>query len=214
MSNAALAENIAIYCKHLGFALSDAPGTVNLVYIEGCNEDGTPNADLPNMWNDRRMILFYQDGWNLKLNVTATTEPGDYYTQNPMNKKGASRIAFGQYWAWRFGLHKKRQPALVQVAPVLVHRDINKDGKRSPNDPMEWGIFGIDHHTTNKTGKPPALIGKHSAGCPVGWKYLEHLLFLEIMATDLRYQDAKKDYLFDSIFLAGDKMQKFIQTLK
>ena len=36
----------------------------------------------------------------------ATTEPGAYYTEHPVNPAGAARIEFGQYQAWRVGMHR------------------------------------------------------------------------------------------------------------
>lgn len=204
------AERIAAYMQHMGYRVSKDPGTVNTVYIEGCNLDGTPNQDLPNRWNDLRVLLDWNNGWDLRLNVNATTEPGAYYTQNPLNKWGAARIAFGQYAAWQFGYHQGTQPALVQVKQVKVHRDINKDGKRSPNDPIEWALIGLNQHTTRK-GSPPELVGKYSAGCLVGRLYSAHETFLGIQRTDVRYLDAPKDYLFEAAILAGDKFNAFFK---
>lgn len=209
MTQPEFAARIEAYMNANGMTLSKDKGTLNIVYIEGCNHDGTPNADLPNRWNDRRLVLsFYGSGFQIKLNYRATTEPGKYYTQNPLHKYGAARIAFGQYKAWQFGKHQGVQPALVQVAPVKVHRDINRDGKRSPNDPIDTGIFGINQHTT-KFGTPPAEVGKYSAGCLVGWSYAQHIEFLDLVATDVRYLDSRKDFIFETAILPGDKFFSF-----
>jgi hypothetical protein len=199
-------ERVAAYSTQQGYILSKEPRTSNIVYVEGCNIDGKPNRDEANHWNDRRTVLQWDgSGWYFALNARATTEPGDFYTKNPLNKAGAFRIAFGQYFAWQFGFHHGIQPALVQVAPITGHRDIDKNGKRSPKDPVETGMFNINQHTTSK-GKPPVLIGKHSAGCLVGHEYQLHLLFLELVGQDERYLDNKKDYVFGSIILPGDKL--------
>jgi hypothetical protein len=64
-----------------------------------------------------------------------------------MNPKGAARIKFGQYTAWQVGLHGYSNPheSLVQVEEVAVHRDYNRDLKRT-GDLVEWGLFGINQH--------------------------------------------------------------------
>lgn len=52
-----------------------------------------------------------------------------------MNRLGAARIAFGQYKSWQVGIHNADSPtahaALKQVGELTVHRDLNKDGKRT-----------------------------------------------------------------------------------
>jgi hypothetical protein len=72
-----------------------------------------------------------------------TTEPGMFWTLNPLNPNGAARIAFGQYKAWIVGTHlagtKSAHEALVQVSPVSVHLDLNKDFKRT-NDKIDSGL--------------------------------------------------------------------------
>ncbi|MHC5828310.1 MAG: peptidoglycan-binding protein, partial [Nostoc sp.] len=90
-----LAQNYWIDADHL-----------NIIYVEGCDPDGKPNADTMNEWNDLRLLLKIEnkipritDWWE------ATTEPGLKYTLNPLNPGGAFRIAFGQYKAWSVGWH-------------------------------------------------------------------------------------------------------------
>lgn len=202
------AERIAAYMQALGYNLEKAAGTLNTVYVEGCNLNGTLNDDLPNRWNDLRIMLEWQAGWGIKHIATATTEPGAYYTQNPLNRWGAARIAFGQYAAWQNGFHQGLQPALVQVKPVRFHRDLNKDGKRSKNDPIVTALVGLNQHST-RVGIPPALVGKYSAGCLVGRSYAAHEAFLALSNTDVRYLDAPKDYLFEAAILDGTKLLNY-----
>ncbi|MDZ8140831.1 MAG: hypothetical protein RM049_37020 [Nostoc sp. DedQUE04] len=43
------------------------------------------------------------------MSAEASTEPGKYYTENPMNSNGAFRIAFGNYQdAWKIGKHHEQ----------------------------------------------------------------------------------------------------------
>ena len=55
--------------------------------------------------------------------------------------------------------------ALVQVAEVTVHRDLNKDFKRT-NDKTDTGLFGINQHWGYDAPKDD--LGNTSAGCLVG----------------------------------------------
>ena len=67
--------------------------------------NGTENDDRPNHFNDLRIIIAFNEAFRPVIEgiYLATTEPGFYYTDNPMNAKGAARIAFGQYTAWQVG---------------------------------------------------------------------------------------------------------------
>lgn len=200
------AEMCAAYMLSKGYLLSRDPGTSNIAYVEGVEYDGSLNRDLPNYFNDRRLILYYKDGWRFSHNAQATTEPGTFYTQNPLNKEGCARIAFGQYVAWQHGIHNGSQIALVQVAPIEIHRDLNRDGKRSPSDPRQWGIFHINQHTTNHSGPAPLTIGKWSAGCLVGRRRQEHLIFLDLLRQDIRFKDSPKDFVYPTTIMPGDKL--------
>lgn len=215
------ANKIAAFCaSQYGHPLCPIHGAVNIVYIEGLNPDGSPNADEPNKWNDLRLLLTFADGdWKMVHNATATTEPGDYYTKNPTNKKGCARIAFGYHPpAWKLGFHKGVQPALVQVGQIKIHRDLNRDGLRNRTEEAfmseilkdkngnEYHI-GLNHHTTNKSFKGE-LVGKHSAGCLVGKLHPLHMVFLEMLKRDVRIV-AGRPYLYDTWVLPGDKFNQF-----
>jgi hypothetical protein len=147
----------------------------------------------------------------IKMNVLATTEPGRFYTENPENPGGAARIAFNQYKSWRVGTHKAGKPsaheALVQVADIAVHRDKNKDGKRT-GDAIDIGsAFGINQHSGHN--QDPNNIGKASAGCLVSQSDLDHKHFMALVKTDPRY-GANHGYRFMSTVIAGDDLKKVI----
>jgi hypothetical protein len=202
-----LAKRILRYMRRKGYWIARSPNAMNIVYVEGMNEDGTLNTDTFNEWNDRRMVIqINKNGQpNLVVNHSGTTEPGDFYTRRPLNPNGAARIAFGQYKAWVDGLHQGWQPALVQRADVRVHRDLNKNGKRNASDPMDVGsTFGINQHTTSRT-KTPDLIGPYSAGCLVGRRWDSHESFLQRVFRDYRYQ-MNKGYLFITAVIPGDDL--------
>lgn len=193
-----LAQKITDYMKVQGFKLFTNPGELNIIYVEGVNSDGSINSDEIDKWNDRRLVLNHQ--FDIVGNWAATTEPGRKYTNAPLNPSGAFRIAFGQYKSWCVGTHKNSHEALVQVAPVKGHRDINKDGFRT-GDPIVVGNFGINQHW----GGDSAVVGAWSAGCLVGQSKQGHREFMAIVKSDVRYQQ-DKNYIFWSTILAGDKL--------
>ena len=196
-------EKIISYCEKNNYNLATNKGEINIVYVEGMDANGEVNSDLPNQFNDVRIVL---DCWLRTLGCwSATTEPGRWYTEQPMNPKGAARIAFGQYRAWRVGMHGSgadRHEALVQVAPVKVFRDANKDMIRT-GDAIDEGLFGVNQHWGYDM--PPSNIGKASAGCLVGRSRTGHREFMNIVKTDPRYF-ADKNFIFSTIIIPGDKL--------
>lgn len=197
-----------------GFFVARLPGFLTIVYIEGANADGRPNPDKPNEFNDRRIVLKREgNGRPVVLhNVLATTEPGTHFTVHPLNPNGAARIAFGQYKAWRVGFHRANQSpprkhlALVQVANVTVHRDKNKDGKRTGDRTFTGDGFGINQHHAHNTAAHN--IGTHGAGCLVGRSKEEHQQFMALIKTDPRFA-ATNGYVYMTTVLNGDHFGAF-----
>jgi hypothetical protein len=141
---------------------------LNIIYFEGIDCDlQTVNSDRIDGWNDVRAII--SNTGDVLLCCSATTEPGWYYRNNPMNDGGAAQLAFGQYLdAWRIGDHHG-QDALTQCSILKVFRDKNEDGSRK-GDAVDIGDdFGLNQHTTSNS---PDNVGRWSAGCLVG-KYPE-----------------------------------------
>jgi hypothetical protein len=153
----------------------------NIIYIEGVDPDTfVENSDVPDLWNDVRCVI--RDDGEILLCAIATTEPGRFFTENPMNPGGAARIAFGQYLdAWTFGSHgRSRQDALVQCGEIKVCRDLNQDYRRT-GDRVDCGDdFGVNQHTTVNS---PNTIGQWSAGCLVGRYPQTHAKFMDLCRT-------------------------------
>lgn len=190
------------------------PGFLTIVYIEGADANGRPNADVHNVFNDRRIVLRRHSSGRPEVlhNALATTEPGDQATMRPSKPEGVARIAFGQYKAWRVGFHKalqqppQRHLALVQVGSITIHRDKNKDFKRTGDKTFTGDGFGINqHHAHNKTVND---IGSHSAGCLVGRSVDEHEAFMALVKTDPRYT-ASNGYVYLTSVLNGDHFGAF-----
>lgn len=184
-----LAARVIAAMERSKYPIDRALGCVNIIYVEGLNPDGTRNDDAPNQWNDLRLVITFdslgtphiQGSWR------ATTEPGKYYTDNPLNAGGAARIEFGSYTAWQVGTHRAgtagAHEALVQTGgKVTVCRDLNKDGLRV-GDRRETGMFGINQHW----GYDLPVVGQASAGCLVGQSRDGHREFMRVVKSDPRY---------------------------
>ena len=187
------------------YELATGAGEKNIIYVEGMDPDGTLNADTPNHFNDARLLLGCHKGIpTIEGAWEATTEPGYYYTDNPMNPNGAARIAFGQYWAWQVGIHGYSEPhaSLIQVGPVKVHRDWNRDMMRT-GDAIDEGYFGINQH--HGFDHPVDDIHTAGAGCFVGRSRDEHFEFMDDLYTDPRYI-ADPDFVFPTTIIPGNKL--------
>ncbi|BAZ39399.1 hypothetical protein NIES4101_53520 [Calothrix sp. NIES-4101] len=196
VTGGSLAERIILTMQKLGHQVFTAAGELNIVYVEGIDANGNPNADRIDEWNDLRTVIAFEGGKPvIKGAWAATTEPGRYYTQNPLNSQGAFRIAFGQYRSWVVGSHRGNHEALVQAAPVRGYRDRNKDGERQ-GDPVTSGNFGINQHWGGDQGN----VGRWSAGCLVGQTRAGHREFMAMIKKDSRYRSG---YLFWTTVLDG-----------
>ena len=180
----------------------------NIVYIEGINGDWTLNNDAANEFNDQRIVLEIINGVPKIVNSwQATTEPGSYYTYSPMNPKGAARIQFGQYKAWKVGYHGTANPheALRQVGDITVCRDFNKDFKRTGDELDTGDDFYVNQHWGYDA--PINDIKNASAGCLVGRRKEGHKEFMAIIKQDRRYV-ANNDYVFYTTIIPGDDLFK------
>jgi len=200
-----LASKVIRYMVKRKYYISLGERRYNIVYVEGMNKNGSLNNDMPNHFNDLRLVI---EIVNAKSSIIgsweATTEPGRHYTLNPMNKKGAARIKFGQYKAWRVGRHGRSKPhrALIQTGLVSVHRDFNKDFKRT-GDKLDTGYFGINQH--NGYDLPTNNIYYASAGCLVGRTVKGHNDFMRLVCRDKRYKVNNK-YQFYTTIIPGDDL--------
>jgi peptidoglycan hydrolase-like protein with peptidoglycan-binding domain len=188
---ASLAGRLVRAMQAAGYWLCRHPECVNIVYVEGMDEDGTPNVDAPNEFNDLRLVLRVNRAGNPEIAGVweATTEPGRYYTLvEKLDPRGAARIAFGQYKAWSVGTHMAGRPsaheALVQTAPIRVFRDLNADFERT-GDEVFTGLFGVNQHWGFDL--PRSDIGRASAGCLVGRTKAGHRAFMALCKADPRY---------------------------
>ncbi len=121
-----------------------------------------------NEFNDWVGVMYMAHGvWNL-FAFPATTDPGLYWRQHPMNVKGTAMLKRGQYrGAWELGQHQGRYDALVQRKAVTVYRDPDRDRYLDPDEGQtQTGLYGINIHRAS-TKAPSAAVNKWSAGCQV-----------------------------------------------
>jgi len=195
-----LAGKIIAAMRAKGYRVDRDEGHLNIVYVEGMNVDGTSNDNAPNQFNDLRAVIRFVSGKPVIAGAwEGTTEPSRRWTQDPMNPKGAARIAFGQYTAWQIGVHHDHE-ALVQVAPVTVHRDLDKDYRRD-GDARDAGLFGINQHWGYDL--PRNDLGNSSAGCLVGRTKSGHRAFMALVKTDKRYLADRNHRFTTTILPAG-----------
>jgi hypothetical protein len=172
--------------------------------------NGTKNVDRLDGWNDRRLLLTFNNGWRCIFNTSATTEPGAQatFSVEAAKRNGVARIAIGQHLeAWKIGFHKSKQyhPALIHCAPVSVYRDKNRDGLRT-GDTVYTGLFGINQHgCPNAT---PKNVGVWSEGCLVGQAWGMHLMFMTWLNRDPRVVD-NPDFRFDTTIIDGNDFHNF-----
>jgi hypothetical protein len=196
-----------------GYWIGRHPSYLNIVYVEGCDTSGNPNANAPNTFNDIRALVRIDETGTPLLDGLweGTTEPGRYWVQNPMDPKGAARIRFGQYKAWALGIHHAGSPgaheALVQVREVSVYRDLDRNYQRE-GDRLYTGLFGINQHWGYDL--PPGDLGRSSAGCLVGRTKDGHREFMRAVKKDQRLK-LNSAYTFISAVMPASALseQKF-----
>jgi hypothetical protein len=209
---AGLADAIWQAMETRGYWLNRVPGWINIVYVEGANFDGDSNDNRPNAFNDLRAVVSIQEGRPRLLGKwEATSEPGKFYTDCPLNPGGAARIALNQFKAWNVGMHPGEgipgaHQALVQSGVIQVFRDLNRDYQRR-GDAVETGSsFGINQHWGYDFSEDD--IGQASAGCLVGRTKDGHRKFMAIVKSDPRYL-AGNHYRFMTAILTSADIRGF-----
>lgn len=188
-----------------GYWLCRHPDAVNIVYVEGMKRDGTPNANEPNRFNDLRTLLRIAPGGKAEWVGCweASTEPGLVYTMKPLDgTPGVARIALGQFKAWSVGFHKGTQPALVQTAPIVIYRDLDKNFRRDEGERVSIAS-SINQHSGYDA--PDNNVGNTSAGCLVGQSRAGHSEFMARCERDARYQ-ANHGYRFMTTVLEAAEL--------
>jgi hypothetical protein len=101
---------------------------------------------------------------------TATTDPGMYWQNKPMNPKGTAHLVLGFHEGlFKTGVHgagkRYEHKAFVQSSPCTVKRYKSYADYKAEKYMLDRGIFGINLHST--IGATPQEVGNWSAGCQV-----------------------------------------------
>jgi hypothetical protein len=148
--------------RRKGFRLYTRPYELNIVGIRSKNTRS-------NRFDDEIHVFYKTSPFKWMYHVyKATTDPGTYWLQNPMEPQGTAILAEGQYVeAYEIGLHRGLYEALVQKKQVQIIRDYDRNatldffgGKK------DTGFFGINIHRALALGKTK-LVDRFSAGCQV-----------------------------------------------
>lgn len=138
-----------------------------------------------NTFNDSLFVFWLDDRDRLiRYNrYIITTTPGLPWLLNPMNSRGTAILQPGQYIdTYAIGFHGRgsfRHEALVQVLPVNVFRDNNRD-EIIDKIGNHRGLFGINIHRASAWWDVTEKIDSFSAGCQVFQRRADFQDFMNI----------------------------------
>lgn len=155
-------SRIRALLKHKGYDLFTRPYELNIV--------GLRNKSMkPNRFDDELHVFYKTNPLHWEYHVfNITTDPGTYWLANPMQPQGTAILAEGQNKnAYALGLHRGQYLALVQVKPITIMRDYDRNAVLDfYNGKKDRGLFGINIHRANRVGTTKT-VDRNSAGCQV-----------------------------------------------
>ena len=158
-------EQIQNAVKSKGYTYFQEEGLLNII---GIRNSDTENR-LTNAYDDLITVSTLKNGKWIHKCWAATTDPGEYWVNHPMNKNGCAILVPGQYYnTYKITKHRNSYDALCQRGgKVSVYRDGNKDDIYD-HDPesITAGYYGINIHRSSAHRKG-SYINKYSAGCQV-----------------------------------------------
>jgi len=123
----------------------------------------------------------------------------------PAEPQGAPRLALGQHRGWVIGQiaidAELEQETLVQVLPLSVTRDTNRDFRRD-GDIAQRGAFLIDQHGGQDA--PRERVGGIGAACLVGRSQDGHSRFMARLREDPRWRVNAAHVFTTSILRAAE----------
>lgn len=156
-------SDIVKSAEKLGYTIDKRPNKLNLIGIRNST------ATSQDKFDDQLAYFYYDDNGRLVGKVVpATTDPSTAWLKDPMNVKGAAVLKSGEYKdSYAIGKHRGAYDALVQVKPVTVIRDDDRNALINYMADTQTGLFGINIHKSSKGKNNEDIIGKDSAGCQV-----------------------------------------------
>lgn len=170
-----LLESLQATLQQSGYKYFTRPYELNIV---GIRSDSTK----PNVFDDYLNVFYATSPSDFQLHsFPATTDPGTYWLENPLNPQGTAILKAGQYiGSHMIGLHRGKYTALVQQRSVTVIRDYNRNATIDLlNGNEETGLFGINIHHALATGTTK-YIDKFSAGCQVFASANDFAVFMQL----------------------------------
>jgi hypothetical protein len=167
--------NIQTALSDKGYKQFSRPNELNIV---GIRADSTQ----PNSFDDSINVYYKTSTGNWQLHsFAATTDPGTYWLENPLNPQGTAILKEGQYVSsYAIGMHRGKYEALVQVRPVTVLRDYDRNAVLYfLNGKADTGFFGINIHHAQAEGTTKT-VDKFSAGCQVFANIEDFNLFMQL----------------------------------
>ena len=143
-----------------------------------------------NLFDDMLVVIYRntKKDWEVRT-YPITTDPGEWYLENPMNSKGTAILVPGQYRSvYKIDLHGGRYEALCQRnGEVSVFRDPNKDNIADTDAAsIASGYFGINIHRSRKSGEAEQ-VDRWSAGCQVFKSASDWKDFMSLMHRSAKY---------------------------
>jgi hypothetical protein len=180
-----LFRKMLTFMRQREYEVYTQPFQLNIV---GVRSEST-RADQFDDW----IFVFYKNekgNWQLH-SFPATTDPGTYWLENPMQERGTAILAEGQYVnAYAIGLHRGEYEALRQIhAPVTIIRDYDRNAVLDfMNGSTDSGMFGINIHRARVVGLTTE-VGKWSAGCQVLANGEDFITFMRLCETHRSLHD-------------------------
>lgn len=156
-------KDIVRSAEKLGYSIDKRPNKLNIIGVRNSNAVNQERFD-------DKIAYFYYENSGLLVGkvVPATTDPSTLWLKDPMNPSGAAILKSGEYKdSYAIGLHRGSYEALVQVKPVTVIRDNDRDLFINYFSTTQTGLYGINIHKSSKGKNNENIIGLDSAGCQV-----------------------------------------------
>lgn len=161
--------------KDNGYVLYTAPYRLNIVGLRS-------RSTKSNSFDDEIHVFYTKpDGkWDYHI-YPATTDPGTFWLNNPSYGAGTAILSQGQHVdCYAIGKHRGQYDALVQVKPVTVIRDYDRDAFLDfQNGTKQKGNFGINIHRAEVKGTTK-FINQYSAGCQVFQNAEDFAVFIKL----------------------------------
>jgi len=167
--------------KLKGYAFFEQPYSMNIYAIRN-------KVQAPNKFNDILGVIYNNGLTPVNVQMPATVDPGTHWLLNPMDRGGAAAIIPGQYRGlWRLSKFKGTD-ALLQIRPIRVYRDNNKDARFDYHiSSATEGDYGIFLHQHFQKVDIATEINTSSAGCVVPQRIIDWEYFFEVIKLQITY---------------------------